>query len=198
MGRPRGFDEEQVVRAARDVFWEKGFDGTSTADLCAATGLNRSSLYNTFRSKEHLFLRALARYTTDTTDGQVELLDDDGLSGLDRIRALLARIVDDAVRIREEGPGSGCFVVNTTTSFAAHDPAVARLLGTDRDRRLASLRTAVLAGRADGSVHPDREPEATAWYLVSVISGIRVAGQSGARREVLESVAGTAVEALRA
>lgn len=187
-----------MIEAARDVFWEKGFDGTSTADLCEATGLNRSSLYNTFRSKEHLFHRSLEHYTANTTGAQVEILDDDGRSGLERIRTLLDRIVDDAVRLREAGPGSGCFVVNTTTSFAAHDPAVARILDADRGRRLAALRTVVLAGRADGSVHPDRDPEATAWYIVSVISGIRVAGQSGAGRAVLASVAETAVEALRA
>ncbi len=187
-----------MVRAARDVFWEKGFDGTSTADLCAATGLNRSSLYNTFRSKEHLFLRSLAAYITVSTNSMVETLDDDRREGLDRIRALLSEIADDAARTREQGPGSGCFVVNTTTSTAAHDPAVARMLDADRDRRLAALRTAVLAGRADGSVHPDRDPEATAWYIVSVISGIRVAGQSGAGRTVLESIARTAIEALRA
>ncbi|MFL1381544.1 MULTISPECIES: TetR/AcrR family transcriptional regulator [unclassified Nocardiopsis] len=198
MGRPRGFDEEQVVRAARDVFWAKGFDAASTADLCAATGLNRSSLYNTFRSKEHLFRRSLVDYITASTDALVEILDDDRREGLDRVRALLAKIVDDTVRIEEQGPGSGCFVVNTTTSIAAHDPAVAEILGADRDRRLAALRTAVLAGRADGSVHPDRDPEASAWYVVSVISGIRVAGQSGAGHAVLKAVAETAVEALRA
>ncbi|CAL9396807.1 HTH-type transcriptional repressor ComR [Nocardiopsis dassonvillei] len=197
MGRPRGFDEERVVEAARDVFWAKGFDGASTADLCAATGLNRSSLYNTFRSKEHLFQRSLAHYIATATDGQVKILEDEGRSGLERIRALLADVVDDAARIREEGP-SGCFVVNTTTSPASHDPAVARVLAADLDRRLAALRLAVLAGHADGSVRRDRDPAATAWYVVSVISGIRIAEQSGAGRAVLESVAETAVEALRA
>lgn len=198
MGRPRGFDEERVVEAARDVFWAKGFDGTSTADLCAATGLNRSSLYNTFRSKEHLFRRSLEHYISAATDSQMEILEDGGRSGLDRIRTLLAGVVDDEVRSREGGPGSGCFVVNTTTSIAAHDPAVGRVLAADLDRRLAGLRLAVLAGRADGSVHPDRDPAAAAWYVVSVVSGIRVAGQSGAGRAALESVAETAVEALRA
>jgi AcrR family transcriptional regulator len=198
MGRPRGFDEEQVVRAARDVFWAKGFDATSTADLCAATGLNRSSLYNTFRSKEHLFRRALTDYVTVSTNALVEVLDDDRRDGLDRIRTLLAEIVDDTAQIGQEEPGPGCFVVNTTTSMAVHDPAVAGILDADRDRRLAALRTAVLAGRADGSVHPDRDPEASAWYVVSVISGIRVAGRSGAGHAALKAVAETAVEALRA
>ncbi|MDE3720378.1 TetR/AcrR family transcriptional regulator [Nocardiopsis sp. N85] len=197
MGRPRGFDEERVIEAARDAFWAKGFDGTSTADLCEATGLNRSSLYNTFRSKEHLFHRALAHYITTMTGRQMALLDDADRDGLERIRALLEQIVDDATRVRAPGSGSGCFVVNTTTSVASRDPEIARVLAADLDRRLTGLRLAVMAGQADGSVRPDRDPEASAWYVTSVISGIRVAAQSGAERPALEAVAATAVESLR-
>ena len=55
MARPREFDEEQALLAAMQVFWRKGYDGTSIPDLLEATGLSRSSLYETFGDKAALF-----------------------------------------------------------------------------------------------------------------------------------------------
>ena len=54
MGRPKGYDRETVLLAARDLFWEQGYERTSIADLEERTGLNRSSLYTEFGSKRQL------------------------------------------------------------------------------------------------------------------------------------------------
>ena len=62
MARPRKFDEGRALDAAMEAFWAAGYEATSTQDLCDATGLGRSSIYNTFKSKHDLFERALARY----------------------------------------------------------------------------------------------------------------------------------------
>src|SRR5882762_7155245 len=62
MARPRSFDEEKVLRAARDQFWTLGYAATSLDDLMAATGLGKGSLYGAFGSKRELFLRVLDEY----------------------------------------------------------------------------------------------------------------------------------------
>lgn len=62
MARTQTFDRDTVVRAARTVFWEHGYDGTSIPDLEDATGIRRSSLYNTFGSKRGLFDAAVQSY----------------------------------------------------------------------------------------------------------------------------------------
>ncbi|CAM5616019.1 TetR/AcrR family transcriptional regulator OS=Streptomyces alboniger OX=132473 GN=CP975_28210 PE=4 SV=1 [Streptomyces alboniger] len=72
MARPRTFDEERALDAAMHAFWVKGYEATSTQDLCEATGLGRSSIYNTFSSKHALFRRALARYMDAMNTGQQE------------------------------------------------------------------------------------------------------------------------------
>jgi TetR/AcrR family transcriptional repressor of nem operon len=62
MGRPRGFDEEEVVRAAVTLFARRSYDGTSVDDLVTNLGVHRGSLYKTFGSKRGLYLRALHRH----------------------------------------------------------------------------------------------------------------------------------------
>ncbi|PZO69461.1 MAG: TetR family transcriptional regulator, partial [Sphingomonas taxi] len=62
MGRRREFDTEKALDAALGVFWAKGFEGASYADLTAATGVARPGLYAAFGNKEEMFLKALDRY----------------------------------------------------------------------------------------------------------------------------------------
>src|SRR5689334_20346799 len=61
-GRPRSFDREAALGKAMDVFWAKGYEGTSISDLTNAMGINPPSLYAAFGDKEHLFLEAIERY----------------------------------------------------------------------------------------------------------------------------------------
>ena len=62
MGRPRAFDRDKALDQALHVFWEKGYEGTSIADLTEAMGINPPSLYAAFGNKEELFKKALDRY----------------------------------------------------------------------------------------------------------------------------------------
>ncbi|HNX58500.1 MAG TPA: helix-turn-helix domain-containing protein, partial [Spirochaetota bacterium] len=62
MARPREFDKDEALYNAMLMFWKKGYDGTSIPDLLDATGISRSSLYETFTDKQTLFLEAMNRY----------------------------------------------------------------------------------------------------------------------------------------
>src|SRR5437763_13880440 len=61
-GRQRAFDTDRALDRALEVFWRKGYEGASLADLTKAMGINRPSLYAAFGSKEELFRKALDRY----------------------------------------------------------------------------------------------------------------------------------------
>src|ERR1051325_5677143 len=63
-GRPRNFDTEKALDQALNVFWRKGYEGTSLPDLTKAMGINRPSLYAAFGNKQSLFKKVLHRYTT--------------------------------------------------------------------------------------------------------------------------------------
>src|SRR2546426_9663255 len=61
-GRPRSFCTEEALDRALQVFWQKGYEGTSLSDLTEAMGINRPSLYAAFGNKEELFRKVLALY----------------------------------------------------------------------------------------------------------------------------------------
>ena len=65
MGRPREFEAAEALRQAMHVFWSKGYEGASLADILHATGLSKSSLYATFGDKRTLFLAAFDAYRSE-------------------------------------------------------------------------------------------------------------------------------------
>ena len=72
MGRPREFDVDKALDLALQVFWSKGYEGASMADLTLAMGITRPSLYAAFGNKEELFRKALDRYV-DGPGGYVQV-----------------------------------------------------------------------------------------------------------------------------
>ena len=63
-GRPAGFDRAEALHRAMELFWARGYEGTTLDELTAAMGINRPSLYAAFGDKEQLFRRALDRYVS--------------------------------------------------------------------------------------------------------------------------------------
>ncbi|MEU2878616.1 TetR family transcriptional regulator [Streptomyces sp. SID8381] len=198
MARPRTFDEERALDAAMRTFWEKGYEATSTQDLCDATGLGRSSIYNTFKSKHDLFERALARYIDSMTSTQLAVLEDRRLTAAERIRTLLAMVVDGETEHRAGGRSLGCLTVNTTVELAARDSRAAGMLERDTARRLAALRAVLEEGRRDGSITSRRDAGALARFVNAAIGGMRISSQGGADRAALESIADVTLDALTA
>ena len=94
VGRPREFDEERVLEAAMNAFWNKGYEATSLAELCRVTGLNKGSLYQAFGDKHQLFMRALHHYA-DMEYREVMAAAMQFDSPLARIRAVVRKICDD-------------------------------------------------------------------------------------------------------
>ena len=190
MARPRTFVEDLAVDAAMRAFWTNGYEGTSTHDLCEATGLGRSSIYNTFASKRDLFDKALARYIDLKTQAALEML-----AGDLPVREKLRTILWWAVEPDQDDP-LGCLVVNSLVELGPHDRAAADRLGRDQEIRLAALTAAIEAGRQTGEIAADKDAESLARFVVATISGMRVLARGGADRAALESIATTALTAV--
>ncbi|QKW34203.1 TetR/AcrR family transcriptional regulator [Actinomadura sp. NAK00032] len=191
MGRPRKFEEERAVRAAMLAFWADGYEATSTQELCEATGLGRSSIYNTFASKRDLYVKALTHYTQHRTGRLAELMEDGAKPVREKLRTVLEWAVEP-----DAGDPAGCLVVNATVEFGPHDPDIAERLDRDRRRRFDLLKSGIEDGIRAGEIAPDRDAAALTHFVIATVSGIQVAARGGADRATLQSIADTAMTAL--
>ena len=144
MPRHRAFDEVSVVLAARDLFWERGYAATSLAQLQEATGLSRSSLYETYGSKRGLFERALRSYLDEVLLPMLEPLDapDAGRGELvDYYRALADLIRSAPARM----PNRGCLMLTTSVEIDELDDDASQLAKGYCVRIRAAIRHALEA-----------------------------------------------------
>ena len=114
MGRHKQFDDTAVVRAARDVFWQRGYASTSLADLEAATGLSRSSMYQTYGSKRGLFDRALRNYLEELIWPMLAPMEATGAAREEIVGYFLAQATN-LRRARRSVLTHGCLIANTST-----------------------------------------------------------------------------------
>ncbi|PZF82392.1 TetR/AcrR family transcriptional regulator [Jiangella anatolica] len=192
MARPKEFDPESVVDAAMDVFWVGGYAATSTSDLCAGTGLARSSLYNTYRSKRELYEQALRRYGERTRTEQAELLAQEG-PVREVIRGFLLRAVDTQLADPQR---RGCLALNAAVEVGDADPAVAGLTLADFDTIVATMKALIERGRATGELTSGGDPEAQARLVHAALTGIHVVGRVAGDRARLTDIVDALVDGL--
>jgi TetR/AcrR family transcriptional repressor of nem operon len=181
MARTRQFDERQVLQAAMLVFWDKGYEGTSIQDLEQATGLRRTSIYNTFGNKRALFERVLACYKESVMASLFAAMD----SAPD-IREGVARLLDTAMDINydEQYPG-GCLVVLSVLESGQHDAASrASLEQTMQDLR-QGLQQRIVRARKRGELPAGLDAGATATTIATVMAGLMVLGKAHFPRATL-------------
>ena len=167
------------------AFWTKGYRATSLDDLCAATGLSRSSLYAAFGGKRALLHRSLDRYEEQ---GVARISAALGRPG--PVRHTIAAFLDDLIDRIVEGPGRrGCFIGNCAAELARNDRTTAARVRRSLSRVEGLFREALLRARARGELRRTADVRALARFLVSGIQGLRLVGKANPDRATLKGIA---------
>jgi TetR/AcrR family transcriptional repressor of nem operon len=143
MGRTQTFDTERAVQAARDVFWDKGFEGTSLPDLEDATGLSRSSLYHAFTSKRGLFDAAIQNYLDTVIRPRLRLLTAQPTPP-DALQTYFAGLSRAIATLPDDSPRRGCLLLNSA-GLASHDEALRAVVDSYRAELGAAVEGALRA-----------------------------------------------------
>jgi AcrR family transcriptional regulator len=193
VGRPRSFDPEIVVQHALDRFWSNGFQATSMQDLMDCTGLSKSSLYESFGSKQTLFEHCIASYREERVAKMSQRLAAAD-SGLSFIRDMLESVAFEC----RNGSPRGCLVMNTAAEFSQRDPQVARLVAQSITAFSGVFRRAVRQAQAEGDIPRHKDAARLASFIVTNMSGLRTLGKGGASQKTLRSTAQLVIQALQA
>ena len=152
MARTREFCEEQVLDAAMEAFWSKGYEATSLADLMAATGLAKGSIYKAFGDKHNLFMKALDRYITQRRDSFKESLASDPSP----TKALLHWFRDSFMMADQDDLDcKGCLALSIGLERGLHDAPLKSKIMELQQSVLHMLLEAVARGQATGEIRED-------------------------------------------
>ena len=190
-GRPRGFDKDAALAAAMEVFWAKGYEGASMADLTAAMGIASPSLYAAFGSKEELFRQALTLY--GATEGPE--IWDPVANAPTAYQAVEGFLMQTARAFTRPGKPSGCLVVLSALHATETCETVRRELIRLRAQTVEDLAERLRKGVAAGEIASDADVKAIAGYYVTVQQGMSIQARDGATHEQLQAIARAALAA---
>jgi AcrR family transcriptional regulator len=188
MGRHREFDVEKVLDATLFVFWRKGYENASYADLTEAAGVERPALYAAFGNKEALFRRALARYNERYLNYIPEAL------ALPKAREGVAHILHSAVDLTTRYPDrTGCLGINGGLAGSDEAEPVRQALIDLRAVGERQLRERLERAKGEGDLAETAEPDVLAAFVMAVLHGVAVQAKAGFSRTVLEAVVNQAL-----
>jgi AcrR family transcriptional regulator len=186
MARPRKFDETDVVAAAREEFWTRGYAATSVDDLTNVTGLGKASLYGAFGDKHGLFLRALDDYIASAMDDVRAQLRDRAYSAYDR---LTRHIRGQAMAVAADTSRRGCMMAKSAAELGAVDDDVERAVGRAYAEWHAELVDCIKEAQRDGAIDKKQNPQALATTLLAFMRGQEALHKGGAKPAQIKAAA---------
>jgi AcrR family transcriptional regulator len=185
-GRPREFDPDVALASALRVFWQRGYEGASMAELTAEMGLTKPSLYGAFGNKEALFKKALDLYEREKMAYMRTALE------AETSRGVAERLLHGALEMQSSTcDPKGCLGVISTVACSQEaesirEDVIARQQGSKR-----ALIERFERAKAEGDLPEAVDPAALARYLTAVMQGLAVQAGAGATCPDLKNVVDT-------
>ena len=192
MARTKDFDENEVLTKAIQLFWHKGYNGTSMQDLVDGLGISRSSLYDTYTDKHTLFIKALESYQNSGADKIQEISENSG-SAKETIKKLLEFVTDELLNDKQQ---KGCFMVNAEVEVAPHDTEVNSLVCKNDQQMEDVFFQVIKKGQDSGELKNQQDARALSRFIFNTVKGIRVTAKSTTDRAVFDDIIGLTVAAL--
>ncbi|MDR7276623.1 TetR/AcrR family transcriptional regulator [Catenuloplanes atrovinosus] len=189
MGRPRKFDEHDVLVAVRRQFNETGYHGTSVEDLSRVTGLSKGSLYSAFGDKDSLFRRIFEEYCENSDRSAAARVDGPEDQALDRLRAWLTAPEGCPDR-------RGCLLAKTTAELAWEDERIAARSLAAYETLHESCRLLVEQAQRAGQVDPAADSGALGGLILATHRGLEALLKAGVDTETLNRIADAAIDGI--
>ena len=192
MARHKEFNRDKALDSALATFRKNGFGATTTDDLRLAMGIGRQSFYDTFKGKRETYLEALRKYNSDRVHGYFEIFRQSG-SPLKALEGMLTSISVESPKDR----ALSCLGVSSICEFGSSDAEISSINGAAASSIKSVLEKLILEAKNINEIRSSLDPKKTAFYLLSVFSGMRVSARAGASPEELNAIAAIAIDGLR-
>lgn len=168
MARLAEFEHKEALRAAMLLFWERGYEHCSLAELLQRMNIGNSSFYNAFGSKKQVFTQTLALYFSESAE-RMERLRAAPSPCKDKIRAIFTYSIDR--QLSAETP-KGCFIVNSVSADALDDREIRSQVRYYLDEFEHAIERIIRDGVAQGEFAQAIDPRTTAAILNLYLQGL--------------------------
>ena len=190
MPRIKKFDKEKVLEAASSVFQNNGYNGASIDELLIATGLSRSSLYDTFTDKHNLYIQSLEFYKNKNS-AQIKNINNNNNNGLEKIETLFNRVVS---HLKNNPNDNGCLLVNAAAEMSKQCFKTAQVICNDKIEIQSIFNEWITDAQKEKLITNDKAVESYSQFLYNALCGLRVLSQSGASEKELYNVVKTTLK----
>ena len=171
MGRLKAFDRNDVLDAAIQLFWKKGYADTSLSDLEKATGVNKSGLYSEFKDKDDIFFESLRRY--HESNPLYAILQKEPL-GWENIENYFKG------KLNCKGQ-KGCFMAYTIREYSIIPSKVKQLIEKSSNDVYDLLLKNIKAAKV-------KNPESSAKFLITYATGISLKANASKPEDLVEEI----------
>jgi AcrR family transcriptional regulator len=175
-GRPRALERDVGLDIATRLFWQRGYEGTSTADLTKAMGINPPTLYSMFGSKEELYRQALDFSIARETSRRLQVLQSD----LPVDEALARYLYDIADGDTQPDKPRGCMVSTAVLQHAEENASVAQLTAALREASIQTLKARFDRAVEEGELPAQTDTDTLARFYGAIIQGMSAQACDGA------------------
>lgn len=184
-GRKKIFIESEAISKAAQVFWEKGYDGTSAKDLCKAMGLNSGSIYHTFPGgKKELYQKSIKQVGESFLKG-VKIFFKNNPNKKAGIKAFFLNTVN---AVAEDACDKGCFFGNAIVEMAVKDSSLLEMTSKIFQDMEKIFLKAIKEGQANGAISEDKSAKLIAAYLLNLWQGIHITRRIPSQKPKLEKI----------
>jgi TetR/AcrR family transcriptional regulator, transcriptional repressor for nem operon len=192
MARTKDFDENEVLSKAIQLFWHKGYKGTSMQDLVDGLGISRSSLYDTYTDKHTLFMKALESYQNSGANNIQKIITDSG-SAKEIIKKLLQLSIFDLLGDKQH---KGCFMVNAEVEVAPHDQEVNSMVCKNDQQMEEAFYQVIQKGKDSGEIKNQQDARALARFFFNAVKGMHVTAKSTVDKSIFNDIINLTVSIL--
>ncbi len=182
-GRPLAFNQDEALKAALNVFWAHGYEGTTMAELTDALGINKPSIYAAFGNKEELFRKALAHYVAGPAAFVTEVKS--AVTAREVVESFLRQTVEF---FSDKSTPNGCLIVQAALTCGQGSSVIQQELIVYRKHFEAAFAARFELAKAQGDLPQDANAASLAKYLATIHQGLSVQATSGATKEELMAV----------
>jgi TetR/AcrR family transcriptional repressor of nem operon len=185
-GRPRQYEDEEVIAKATSVFRDKPYDAASADELLEAMGIGKSSFYLNFKGgKKELFERTLKQFGDKVLQDLEHHLSNSG----DPV-SVLKDFFLTFIKSTADNRNRGCYIGNALMQFSITDTQTSKQAAAQLGRLHQLFAKAIRRAQQQGTISVSQSPGLLAWHLITLWNGINVTARAQQSQKVLRDLVG--------